>query len=177
MSVGFVLCARQKPFGGITACLRSVVFVTTNCPWWHSPHLWRNLCGSLICGMLTVGLLWQQLCRTGETEQTHPDPLGLGFLGNQGCMLRYTWPSKTLPRDMGIEDLGTNCSFSFSLSEVVVARDNGNSSEACSLGQTQSLTRKGPQPSHWVFIPRFMDTWVCGLQAMWLCIFLWMLLR
>lgn len=72
---------------------------------------------------------------------------------------------------MGIEDLGTNCSFSFSLSEVVVARDNGNSSEACSLGQTQSLTRKGPQSSHWVFIPRFMDTWVCGLQAMWLCIF------
>lgn len=44
----------------------------------------------LTVGMLTVGLLWQQLCRTGETEQTHPDPLGLGFLGNQGCMLRYT---------------------------------------------------------------------------------------
>lgn len=61
--------------------------------------------------------------------------------------------------------------FSFSLSEVVVARDNGSSSEACSLGQTQSLTRKGPQPSHWVFIPRFMDTWVCGLRATRLCNF------
>lgn len=174
MSVGFILCARHKPFGGIAVCLRSVVFVTTNCPWWHSPHLRRNLCESLVCGMLAVELFWQQLCWTGETEQTYPDPLGLGFLGNQGCMLKYTWPSKTLPRDISIEDSGTTCRFVvfiFSLSEVVMAQDNSNSSEAWSLGQTQSLTRKGPQPSHWIFILRFMDTLVYGLRAMRLCIF------
>lgn len=46
----------------------------------------------------------------------------------------------------------------FLLSKAVMAHDNDSSSVAWSLGQTQSLTRKGFHPPRWVFILKFMDT-------------------